>query len=80
MRIQVRKWGNSPSTRIPAPILVAAALRIGQDVDSRKEDGRIGIAPVAATSYDLDALQDAMTPETFPDDTDFGAPAGKETW
>ena len=80
MRIHVKKWGNSASVRIPAPILAAAALRIDQEVDVREEDGRIVIEPVAAPSYDLDALLKTMTPETFPEDLDFGAPQGQEIW
>jgi len=30
--------------------------------------------------FDLDRLLDQMTPETFPDDADFGAPVGQEVW
>ena len=65
MRGQVRKWGNSASVRIPASILAATALRIDQEVDIREEEGRIVIEPVAPRAFDLDALLDAMTPETF---------------
>ncbi len=80
MRGQVRKWGNSASVRIPASILAATALRIDQEVDIREEEGRIVIEPVAPTGFDLDALLDAMTPETFPDAVDFGPPVGGEAW
>ena len=80
MRVQVRKWGNSASVRIPARMLAAADMRIDQEVDLRDEDGRIIIEPVTAPAYDLDALLAAMTPDTFPDDMDFGAPLGKEVW
>ena len=80
MRVQVKKWGNSASVRIPAPILAAAAMRVDQEVEVREEDGRIVIEPVAAPSFDLDALLDKMTPETFPDEVDFGTPVGKEPW
>ena len=80
MRVQVRKWGNSASVRIPARMLAAADMRIDQEVDLREEDGRIIIEPVMAPAYDLDALLAAMTPDTFPDDMDFGAPLGKEVW
>jgi len=80
MRVQVRKWGNSASVRIPARMLAAADMRIDQEVDLREEDGRIIIEPVTAPAYDLDALLAAMTPDTFPDDMDFGAPLGKEVW
>ncbi len=80
MRLQVKKWGNSASVRIPASIMAAAALRIDQMVDVREEAGRIVIEPVLAPVYDLDALLDGMSPDSFPDEVDFGKPAGKEIW
>ena len=55
-------------------------MRIDQKIDIRGEVGRIVVAPAAEPSYDLDALLDAMTPETFPDEANFGVPVGKETW
>jgi len=80
LRVQVKKWGNSASVRIPASIMAAAALHIDQEVDVREEEGRVIIEPVSAPSYDLDSLLAGMTPDTFPDDLDFGPPVGNETW
>ena len=80
MRLQVKKWGNSASVRIPASIMVAAALHIDQMVDVREEAGRIVIEPVLAPVYDLDALLDQMSPDTFPDEVDFDPPVGNEVW
>ena len=80
MRMQVKKWGNSASVRIPASVMAAASLHIDQLVDVREEQGRIVIEPVLAPVYDLDELLDRMSPETFPDDADFGAPVGNEVW
>lgn len=80
MRVQVKKWGNSASVRIPASIMSAAALRLDQEVDVREEEGRIIIEPISAPIYDLEALVRAMEPESFPDDEDFGLPMGSETW
>ncbi len=80
MRVEVKKWGNSASVRIPASIMAAAALSIDQAVDVREEGGRIIIEPVKAPVYSLDELVAQMTPETFPDDIDFGPPAGQEVW
>lgn len=76
----VKKWGNSASVRIPASVMAAASLRVDQEVDVREEGGRVIIEPVVAPAYDLDALLDAMAPENFPEDVDFGAPTGKEIW
>jgi antitoxin MazE len=80
MRLQVKKWGNSASVRIPASIMAAAALRIDQEVDIREDKGRIVIEPVLAPVYNLDDLLAQMTPDTFPEDIDFGKPVGNEIW
>jgi antitoxin MazE len=80
MRVHVKKWGNSASVRIPASIMAAASLSIDQAVEVPDEGGRIIIDPVIAPVYDLDQLLDRMTPETFPEDIDFGVPVGREAW
>ena len=80
MQVHVKKWGNSASVRIPATVMAAASLSIDQAVEVREEGGRIIIEPVRAPVYDLDQLLDRMTPETFHDDADFGAPVGQEVW
>jgi antitoxin MazE len=80
VRVQVKKWGNSASVRIPASVMAAASLRIDQAVDVREEGGRVIIEPVTKPSYDLDDLLAKMTPDTFPDEIDFGRPVGGETW
>jgi len=46
----------------------------------REEDGRIVIEPVRAPTYDLSAMIDRMTPDTFHDEVDFGKPVGGEAW
>jgi len=80
VQVQVKKWGNSASVRIPASVMAAAALRIDQAVDVREEGGRIIIEPVTAPSYDLDHLLATMTPDTFPDAVEFGPEVGGEAW
>lgn len=76
----VKKWGNSAAVRIPASIMAAASLDLDQTVDIREEGGRIVIEPIKADPYELDALLDQMRLETFPEETDFGPPQGRETW
>jgi antitoxin MazE len=80
MRVRVKKWGNSASVRIPASVMAAASLQVDQAVDVREEGGRIVIEPVRTPVYELDDLLAGMTPETFPDDADFGGPVGNEVW
>jgi antitoxin MazE len=80
MKVQVKKWGNSASVRIPAAVMEAASLSLDQCVDIREEGGRIIIEPLVSPAYDLDRLLDQMTPDTFPDDLDFGPAVGGEAW
>lgn len=80
MRVQIKKWGNSASVRIPAAVMAAAAVQLDQAVEVREEGGRIIIEPISAPVYDLDDLLSRMTPDTFPEDADFGAAVGGEAW
>lgn len=80
MRVQIKKWGNSASVRIPASVMAAASLQVDQAVEVREEGGKIVIEPVRAPVYELDDLLAGMTPDTFPEDIDFGVPVGKEVW
>ena len=79
MRVQIKKWGNSASARIPASTMAAAALHVAQEVDLREEEGRIVIDPVMR-SYGLDELLAKMTPDTFAEAIEFGGPIGSESW
>ena len=80
MRVQVKKWGNSASVRIPASVMAATKLALDQVVDVREDGGRIIIEPVRAPTYDLDQLLEQMSVETFHDEIDFGPPLGREGW
>ena len=80
MRVTVKKWGNGASAPIPASVMAAAPLGIDQAVEVHEEGGRIIIEPVRAPAYDLDTLLAQMTPETFPDEADFGPAVGHEVW
>ena len=78
MQVTVKKWGNSASVRIPAPIMNAARLDIDATVDVREENGLIVIEPVKEPSYNLDALLARITPANLHDEVDFGPALGKE--
>lgn len=80
MKVQVKKWGNSASVRIPSAIMAAAALHIDQHVNVREEGGRVVIEPIAAPAFDLDTLLDRVTPENLHEPVDLGAPMGNELW
>jgi antitoxin MazE len=78
MRVTVKKWGNSASVRIPAPVLKAAKVEIDDAVDVREENGRIIVEPLRPSSYDLADLIGKITPGNRHDEIDFGPPTGKE--
>lgn len=78
MNIRIAKWGNSAAIRIPSGLMVAAQLKVGQEVDIREEDGRLIIEPVLKPAYSLDELLAGMKPETFHDIVDFGSSVGNE--
>lgn len=80
MRVNVKKWGNSASVRIPAAVMAAANLQIDAVVDVREEQGRIVIEPVIERAYDLASLLDAVTPENLQHEVSFGGPIGKEAF
>ncbi len=78
MQIKIRKWGNSASVRIPAPLMRAARLELNTTVDIREEEGRIVIEPVHEPNHDLDELISAITPDNLHEEAEFGGAVGKE--
>jgi antitoxin MazE len=79
MRINVKKWGNSASVRIPAAIMEAARLRLDDVVDVREEDGRIVIERIQK-EYNLADLVAEITPDNLHGEVDFGPAMGKEAF
>ena len=80
MRVQVKKWGNSASVRIPGPLMAAAHLQLDQAVDVREEDGRIIIEPIRPKSYDSATLLAGITDDNLHAAVDMGPPVGREIW
>lgn len=80
MRTRIVKRGMSAAIRIPAPIMRAARLEIGQQVDILAIDGHVEVHPVRVEVYDLDELVDAITPDNRHDVIDFGDVVGREVW
>ncbi|EEA2053044.1 TPA: AbrB/MazE/SpoVT family DNA-binding domain-containing protein [Escherichia coli] len=77
-QVTVKKWGNSPSVRLPAAIVRAASLQVNDVVELSVEDGKITIVPVRTREYTLEALMAGVSGENIHDEVDFGKPAGKE--
>lgn len=73
MRSAVRKWGNSPSIRIPAAVMVESGLRLDQPVDVRVEAGRLVIEPLVAADP---AFAAALVPTL----AEWVSPADEAAW
>ena len=80
MKSRITKHGKDGRIGLPNSLLAVAGLAIGQAVNIRVEDGCVVMEPLNQKSSELDRLLAQMTPETFPEDLDFGAPRGKEVW
>ncbi|HBV4265989.1 TPA: AbrB/MazE/SpoVT family DNA-binding domain-containing protein [Klebsiella pneumoniae] len=77
-QVTIKKWGNSPSVRLPAAIVQAASLNVDDVVELSVEDGRISIVPIKTKEYSLDALMAGVTNENIHEEFSFGPPVGKE--
>ena len=80
MRVLVKKWGNSASVRIPAPVLAAAHIALDQPVEVREEDGRIIIEKVREEVIDLATLIGGITDDNLHAPVETGAARGREAW
>ena len=80
MRMVVERWGNSAAVRIPATVIEAARLRLGQPVEVREEAGRIVIKPIREEICDLAALIGGITGRNRHEAIEMGAPVGREVW
>ena len=80
MKMMVRKWGNSASVRIPAAVMQAAQMELGQAVDVREERGKVIIEPIRSGMVSLDTLLSLVTPENLHGSIDFGPRRGREVW
>ena len=80
MRVTVRKWGNSAAVRLPASIMQATQLELGEVVDMRKDQGRIVIERVIPKKYDLSELLKGITNKNKHRAIDFGPALGARSW
>jgi antitoxin MazE len=79
MRSHVRRWGNSLAVRVPREVAAATAIEEGTEVEVAVEDGRVVLTPRPAAPT-LDELVEAITPDNRHEETDWGAPRGREVW
>ena len=76
---RIAKWGNSLGVRIPKAVAREVGLGDGSDVEVRVSGRELVLAP-ASREYRLNELVGRMTRENRHDETDWGAPVGKESW
>ncbi|RJT32762.1 AbrB/MazE/SpoVT family DNA-binding domain-containing protein [Rahnella woolbedingensis] len=76
--VTLKKWGNSPSIRIPVSVMQAASLSVDDQLELSVEEGRLILIPVKAKEYSLDALLSKITAANLHEKIDFGPAVGKE--
>jgi len=80
MTTELGRWGNSLGVRIPKALAERAGLQEGDRVSlDVANDGALVIRR-ATPRYSLDELVAGITPRNRHDETDWGAPVGKEPW
>jgi len=79
MVTQIAKWGNSLGLRLPKALAVEAQIEDGDTVDVSVQNGTIVIRPAKPT-YALEDLVARITRKNRHDETDWGAPVGRESW
>jgi antitoxin MazE len=78
MRATAKKRANSAAVQIPAALMDAAKLKLGDAVDVREEGGLIIIEPVRQKRYELAELLARITSRSQHAVADFAPPVGKE--
>lgn len=82
MVTKIQKWGNSQGLRLTKQVLEDAHISVGDDVDVTTRDGLIVIA-LARRVRGKRSLQELVSriPRGYRvEETDWGKPAGRETW
>ncbi|MCU6662815.1 MAG: AbrB/MazE/SpoVT family DNA-binding domain-containing protein [Silvania sp.] len=78
-QVTVKKWGNSPSVRLPVAVMREADLDVDDVVNINVDDeGRIILTPVRKDEPSLESLLSAITDDNLHHDISFGEPQGKE--
>ena len=79
MNTRIARWGHSLAVRIPKAFAEEAKLAEGTEVDIAVSEGRLVISP-RPDEPSLEELVERITPENRHEESDWGAPAGRETW
>lgn len=79
MTTLLAKWGNSIALRIPKSVATELDVHDGDAVDVSVQDGAIVVRP-SAPRYAIDDLAAQITAKNRHRETDWGGPAGNESW
>lgn len=78
-QVTVKKWGNSPSVRLPVAVMREAKLKVDDVVNVNvDEEGRIILTPVRKDEPTLESLLAGITDDNLHHEISFGEPQGKE--
>ena len=80
MRVQVRKWGNSLTLRIPRPFAEDVGVREGTVVDVAISKGRLVATPSRPRRARLSELLSKVNKTNLHAEVDTGRAVGRETW
>lgn len=82
MVTRVLRWGNSQGLRLTKQVLDDAHIAVGDDVDVTVQNGMIIIVPTRRVRgrVRLDALVARIPADYRSEETDWGAPMGREAW
>ena len=80
MNTQLSRWGNSLAVRIPKAAVDNAGFREGERLNVSVEQNGVLVIRSAQRRYSLKQLVSGITNRNRHKETDWGGPAGKESW
>lgn len=80
MQTIIKKWGDSPSVRIPAAVMKSAKLSLGSIVDVRVENGRIVLEPIYPQDIGFNELVAGITSTNMHAEINFESTAAQEAF
>ena len=80
MRVTIKKWANSAAVLLPASVMQAARLDLGEIVDVRGDRGRIVIERIRPNRYQLSELLKLITSKNRHRSIHVGPAVGREIW
>ena len=84
MIVEFCKWGNSLAVRIPKVLADSIKVSNGKRAEIKIENGALVLRPIVRParkpSYTLEELLSGMTPDSVPQEVDWGPERGNEAW